>query len=158
VEAGDCRIKGDLEISVTATARKILADCETAHELLETESDAVRFRLLWVSGVALLCSVGHKLQKVDSRRDPQAKEAIEEAWKRWKSDREAHAIFWEFIEEERNNILKEYEFGFLSGPIEILVVPGNELFTLDEELFCPIASGRFAGQDARNVLAEGIEW
>lgn len=143
---------------MTTTARKVLADCKAAHELLETENNAVRFRLLWVSGVALLRSVGHTLQKVDSKRDPWTKEAIEEAWKRWKTDREAHAIFWMFIRDERNNILKEYKFGFLSGPIDVLVAPGNESFTLDEELFCPISDGRFAGGDCRDVLAEGITW
>jgi hypothetical protein len=139
-------------------ARKVLADCKAAHELLETESDAARFRLIWVAGVALLRTVGHVLEKVDSRRDPKTAVAARAAWKRWKADKEANAIFWEFIEEERNNILKEYEFGFLSGPIGVLVTPGHDLFALDGNLFCPLAEGRFAGEDCRDVLAEGIEW
>ena len=64
---------------MTATARKVLADCKKAHDLLEAESDTARFRLLWVSGVALLRSVGHVLQKVDSRHDLRVKGAIDEA-------------------------------------------------------------------------------
>jgi hypothetical protein len=44
---------------MTATARKVLADCKTAPDLLEAESDTARFRVLWVSGVALLRSVGY---------------------------------------------------------------------------------------------------
>jgi len=27
-----------------------------------------------------------------------------------------HWIFWEFVERERNNILKEFEMGFVDGP------------------------------------------
>lgn len=143
---------------MTITARKVLADCKTAHELLEIESDAVRFRLLWISGVALLRSVGHVLRKVDSNGDPKVARAINIAWKRWSEDKGANAIFWDFIEEERNNILKEYEFGFLSGPIEVLVTPNNALFTLDENLFCPISEGHFGGKDCRDVMAEAIAW
>lgn len=143
---------------MTATARKVLADCKTAHNLLEAESDTARFRVLWVSGVALLRSVGHVLQKVDSKRDPQIAGAVVAAWERWKVDREANAVFWEFIEEERNNILKEYEFGFLSGPVNVLVTPSDEIFTLDDSLLCPVADGRFAGEDCRDILAEGIAW
>src|SRR4051794_28573542 len=120
---------------MTATARKVLADCETAHDLLEAESDTARFRVLWVSGVALLRSVGHVLQKVDSKRDPRIAGAVAAAWERWKVDREANAVFWEFIEEERNYILKEYEFGFLSGPVNVLVTLSDEMFTLDDNLF-----------------------
>ena len=37
-----------------------------------------------------------------------------------KQNRDEHRIFWEFIEEERNNILKKYTFGFVSGDIPIL--------------------------------------
>lgn len=139
-------------------ARKVLADCKTAHGLLEAESDAARFRVVWVSGVALLRSVGHVLRKVDSRQDPRTAVAVGAAWERWKADKETNAIFWEFIEEERNNILKEYEFGFLSGPLDVLITPSDERFVLDGNLFCPIADGRFTGEDCRDILAEGIEW
>lgn len=143
---------------MTATARKVLADCKKAHDLLEVESDTARFRLLWVSGVALARSVGHVLRKVDSRRDPRTRRSIDEAWERWKSDRKTHALFWEFIREERNNILKEYEFGFLSGPMDVLVTPNDEVFVLDDNLFCPISGGRFAGEDCRDILADAIAW
>lgn len=143
---------------MTATARRVLADCKTAHDLLEMESDVARFRVLWVSGVALLRSVGHVLRKVDSEHDAQAEQAVDAAWRRWNDDKETNAIFWEFIDEERNNILKEYEFGFLSGPVEVVVTPSATLFTLEDNLFCPISGGRFEGEDCRDVLSEAIAW
>ena len=148
----------EVSARMVTVARKVLADCKAAHELLEMECDAARFRLMWVAGVALLRTVGHVLEKVDSRRDPKTAVAARAAWERWKADKEANAIFWEFIEEERNNILKEYEFGFLSGPIGVLVTPGHDLLSLDGNLFCPLAEGRFSGEDCRDVLAEGIKW
>lgn len=98
------------------------------------------------------------MQKVDSKRDPQTAEAVDATWERWKANRETNAVFWEFIEEERNSILKQYEFGFLPGPVEVAVTPSDELFTLDDNLFCPISEGRFKGEDCRDVLAQGIAW
>lgn len=142
---------------MTIAARKALANCKTAYDL-EAGSEAARFRVSWVLGVALLRSVGHVLRKIDSERDPCIAEAVGTAWERCKANKEMNAVFWEFIEEEPNNILKEYEFGFLSGHIDILVTPGGTLFALDNNLFCPVANGRFAGEDCRDVLAEATAW
>lgn len=143
---------------MTSTARKVLADCKTAYDLLEEETDVARFRVLWAAGVALLRSVGHVLHKVDSVRDQQAAEAVDVAWRRWGANRETNAVFWEFIEEERNNVLKEYEVGFLSGPVEILVTPEDAPFTLGDNLFCPLSGGRFEGEDCRVIFAEAVAW
>jgi len=32
-------------------------------------------------------------------------------WKQWKADRAQSSIFWDFIEKERNSLLKVYTFG-----------------------------------------------
>lgn len=39
-------------------------------------------------------------------------------WARWQENRDANWIFWEFIENERNNVVKEFEFGFQTEPYE----------------------------------------
>jgi hypothetical protein len=143
---------------MSLTARTVLSDCKNAHVLLEDELDKIRFRLFWVAGVALLRAVGHVLQKVDGERSPAIKLQIQRAYSEWKSEKEANAIFWEFIEDERNNILKEYAIGFLSGPVEVLAQPNGEIVLLDENLFCPIAEGRYAGEDGRDVMADAIAW
>jgi hypothetical protein len=140
------------------TARAVLSDCTRAHALLEDQSDKIRFRLFWVAGVALLRAVGHVLQKVDSERSPVIKIQVQRAYSEWKLDREANAIFWEFIEDERNNILKEYEIGFLAGPIDVLAQPSEQMCSIDENLFCPISEGRYAGEDGRDVMADAIAW
>ena len=69
------------------------------------------WRINWVAGVALLRTIGHVLVKVDSKTSPAHAVAIGELWRKFKSDREDAAIFWNFIEQERNNILKTYSFG-----------------------------------------------
>ena len=74
----------------------------------------------------------------------------------WKAEKQGNAIFWDFIEEERNQVLKQYEVGFFAGPVD--VVAGGELHTLDDHLFCPITDGTFAGGDCRDVLEQAIEW
>ena len=113
-------------------------------------------REIWVAGVALARAVGHVLQKVDCEHDGTTKYAVASAYAAWKADKQANAIFWDFIEQERNQVLKEYELGFLAEPID--VVAGAELHTLDEHLFCPIADGVFAGEDCRDILEQAITW
>jgi hypothetical protein len=137
-------------------AWEVLLDCKRAYELLEEETRADTFRVLWVAGVALSRAVGHVLQKVDGASDDATGEAVERAYASWKSNRQANAIFWGFIEEERNQVLKQYELGFLTGPVDL--VAGDQRFTLDEQVFCPLASGPFAGEDCRDVLQLAIEW
>jgi hypothetical protein len=139
-------------------ARRVLLDCRVAYELLELESDDARFRVLWVGAVALLRSVGHVLQKVDARQGQAYEEAINRAWQRWKTDREGNAIFWNFIEQERNNVLKQYDIGLLEEPIDLVEQPGKVHHRLGDNLFRPIAEGRFAGEDGRDLVEQAISW
>jgi hypothetical protein len=136
-------------------ARSVLADCKHALELLQEESDPASFRVLWVAGIALARAVGHVLQKVDGR-DEGVKAAVASAYASWKADRSGNAIFWGFIEEERNQVLKQYEIGFFAGPVD--VVAGGQVQSLDGHLFCPITDGPFAGEDCRDILERAISW
>jgi hypothetical protein len=137
-------------------ARRVLADCKHAHELLQDESQPDSFRVIWVAGIALARAVGHVLQKVDAKADNAVRAAVASAYSAWKADRAGNQIFWHFIEEERNQVLKQYEVGFFAGPVD--VVAGGELHTLDDHFFCPITDGPFAGEDCRDVLEQAIEW
>ena len=67
--------------------------------------------MFWVAGVATLRIIGHVLAKVDGSSSAVHKVEINRLWDEWKADRADHTIFWDFIEEERNSILKTYEFG-----------------------------------------------
>ena len=145
---------------MTATARRVLSDLRVAQELLQTERSSDQFRVLWVASVALCRAVGHALQKVDSASSPQLKSAILATYKSWKSSPDLHPVFFEFNEDERNSVLKEYEFGFLSGAgvLSGLVLQDGLLVTLPDNFFCPMSDGLFAGVDCRDVLDLAINW
>jgi hypothetical protein len=56
--------------TMTLVARKVLADCETAHQLLKKEEmESATWRVHWVGCLALLRAVGHILHHVDGEAD-----------------------------------------------------------------------------------------
>ena len=80
-----------------------------------------------------------------------------------------NAVFWEFIEEERNNILKEYRFSVIdSAEVGLVVTRGEEgaghlvahetPFVLGENLYRPLVDGFGMGEDARDVYDEALKW
>lgn len=140
-------------------ARRVLSDCRLAHQMLEDERDVDRWRVVWVGAVALLRAVGHVLDKVDGS-DPKMRAASRAAFARWRSAGNDQ-IFSEFIDAERNTILKEYGFRTdlqAEVPVEVASVAGTELFSLDQNLFRPMVDGYAAGEDARDVYLEAIKW
>jgi len=96
----------------------------------------------------MLRTVGQVLDKVDSKTDPKLARIIASHWSELKANRDANWIFWEFIDRERDNILKEFELGAAPEPLmlitnddleagvapdltEIIRSQGLELFTAD---------------------------
>lgn len=69
------------------------------------------WRLNWFSGVTILRTVGYVLHKVDSKQSSMHKKLIKDTWDEWNKYKDDHWIFWDFIEKERNNIIKEFSFG-----------------------------------------------
>lgn len=65
----------------------------------------------WYAGVALLRTVGHVLHKVDGCRSEKSRKTIEKFWREWSDNKGQNWILWEFIEKERNAILKTFSFG-----------------------------------------------
>jgi hypothetical protein len=89
---------------------------------------------------------------------------------RWKHD-PGHEIFREFIEHERNNLLKEYRSDVhpsdtVPVAIQMPIIPVNggetkfigEVFHLDENIYRPLLEGRWEGIDSRDVLGEALNW
>ena len=137
-------------------ARAVLTDAKLALDMLEDERDPDKFRVLWVASMSLLRAVGHVLHKVDAESNSRLSDAVASAFSSWKNNRHAHAIFWDFIEEERNNVLKQYELGFFGDPVDLNV--DGQIYTLGENLFCPMVDGPFAGEDCRDVFQAAIAW
>ena len=143
-------------------ARYVLDDCRFVLDLLDEERERQRFRILWVAACALLRSVGHVLKKVDVEESDDVARAIDRAWKRWKDNRDANNIFWDFIEEERNVVLKEYQCRYGEGETGILFADpktGKDLTEiLPEDLYKPMMYGSFAGNDCRELIRDAIDW
>ena len=155
---------------MTVAARKVLTDCEVALEMLENEEDLGRWRVYWAGALALLRAVGHVLYKVDGD-DPTLLHLIDAAYNRWKTNREANAIFWEFIEKERNNILKEYRFNIHPiGDVDVVLMTAiqhpetgdtaqiAQVVPICENIYRPITDGFREGDDARDVYREALDW
>jgi hypothetical protein len=155
---------------MTTVARQVLADCVIALEMLEAEQDLARWRVHWAGALALLRAVGHVLHKVDGA-DLKVRRQIDIAYDRWKSQRTENAIFWEFIEQERNNILKEYRFNLhpldhvdvavmvtakQSETGKIVKIP--ETIPIGENIYRPVVDGYSEGDDARDVYQEALDW
>lgn len=141
---------------MTEKARFVLSDAEFAWNKSEVTEDATELRVLWFATLGLLRAVGHVLDKVDGPSDAAVGIAVKEAWRRWHDDRLKYRLFHDFIDAERNILVKEYEQRYeeSSGPI----LAGGYVFALDELLFVPLTHGPFAGEDVRDVAREAIEW
>jgi hypothetical protein len=152
---------------MTATARLVLLDCEAALEDLRAGPTGLVWRTRWAAAVALLRSVGHVLQKVDVKSSTAMGRAVREAFATLKATKPEPAIFWGFIEEERNSILKEYRTAarqnvtLRPGTTGINLRTGEEfevapsLPTLYEHV---MSDGPFAGRDPRDLVREAIDW
>jgi len=91
---------------MTTAARLVLGDCERILADIKEDMPSELWRPRWAGLVALLRAVGHVLDKVDGARSPEAKRAIQAAWKDLSDSKPEPRIFWEFVEAERNNVLK----------------------------------------------------
>lgn len=146
--------------NMTVQARKVLDDCKYALEELRKDGiQGPEWRIKWVAIIALLRTVGYVLEKVDTKASQKMHSAINAEWEALKKTEPEPKIYWSFICEERNNILKQYKFGAGQG-VTIQVRPLNEV----DDSPCPsiysypMISGPFAQSDQREIIAEAIKW
>jgi len=114
--------------------------------------------------MALLRAVGHVLKKADGAQSPAARGIIDNAWKELKMSNPA--IFWNFVEQERNNILKSYEFG---PALKITIRPSTahlnmstaDIYSSSSEpttFHAFMRSGSFEGEDPLSLCREAIKF
>ena len=137
--------------------KSALQDVELCLEWLDEESDEFRFRMALIAAVTLIRAVGHVLSKVDGSQHPELGEIITRRFHEWKRDRIRARVFWEFIEAERNSILKEYNLRFDFAPI-VTTAEADHAWRIGSNLYCPVAEGAYAGEDVRDVLREAVAW
>ncbi len=153
---------------MTIAARRVLYDLQYAihnhNEKLQSEA----FRVSWFSIVALLRSVGHVLDKVDSHQSIEMKSAISKIWKKIQETKPEPTIFWGFINSERNRFLKEYQHS-IDRTVDLYHMDGHYLCTedvgntqgyaaLNTPVYSRISSGVFEGQNEIEVAWEAWHW
>jgi hypothetical protein len=170
---------------MTTRARKVLEDCKIAYrELLETlegkrgtqgrkefvqriskglDSEELQSerRIRWVTVLVLLSSVEDALEK-DKREFTGKCEIVDEAI----SDLENEIIYSDFIKEQRNNIVHQYEFAV--GEVKIstaeFTIPflsrdGEEFtFRMPTGISYPITHGTYSGRDQTEIVSEAISF
>jgi hypothetical protein len=155
-----------LTTPMTSHAREVFEDCKIAASELRDGVAGQEWRIRWVTTVALLRAVGHVLRNVDAHTDALLESIVTEEWNKLSATKPEPAIFWQFIEDERNNILKEYR---LSAGLDITVRPGTGHLNLNtgEQWGEPglptlydyrMKSGPYTGIDQREVLRQALSW
>lgn len=120
------------------------------------------WRVQWGGMCALLKTSVH-LMRIDAKRcfSASIREALAEAWKALGRDKSAFPLFWDFINRERNNILKEYAFSAYEGMLQedgTIDVPKSLLTSLSEDRQLFIRGGQYDGRLALDVASEATEW
>jgi hypothetical protein len=96
----------------------------------DIDDEHPEWRVYWFSGFVTLRAIGHVLHKVDAETNQRHRLVISQFWNKLKSDIDGNWIFFDFIEKERNNILKEFSFGATLPPAEdgsLLAYDGTHL-------------------------------
>jgi hypothetical protein len=114
----------------------------------------------------LLRAVGHVLESVDSELSAAYSTVIARRWNALRATQPEPLVFWRFICDERNNLVKEYRFAAGQG---VTVRPGLAQVDLKtgEQPASPglppvysylMIDGPFKGDDQRDVLRRAIQW
>jgi hypothetical protein len=145
---------------VTTRAREVLADCERLLAALPADIPTSLWRPRWAGLVTLLRTVGHVLDKVDGNRSAAGRNAVDAACACVNQTKPKPRILWEFIEAERNNVVKLYE---LSVAVNTIVRPGTAGFTQSTEGGTPsfdafVHMGPFKGRDPLQLCREAVEF
>ncbi|MHC1752793.1 hypothetical protein [Humidesulfovibrio sp.] len=136
-------------------ARVVFDDFQLVCRMLKEESGKQEYRILWVAALTLCRAVGHVLNKVDGKASSEAKKVIADMFAGWKEG-DGNKIFREFIEKERNLVLKQYETGYDDGPLDIYTC--ENVYDIVDIRGCAMAKGEYFGSQSSVVLQQAIVW
>lgn len=133
-------------------ARKVLEDLEFCNNQLRDDLQEQEWRVRWVAICALSRAVGHILHQDGLRL---GKKSITDAF--FKEIRKEE-IFSEFIDKDRNLILKEYEFRVKREPLCLgfLTESGDEIVT--EQDFSILEGTYFEDHSPKEAIEKVCEW
>jgi len=153
---------------MTAKARQVLEDAEAALQTMHDCEYGPEWRWRWAAVVSLLRAVGHVLDKVDAGSNSALRQVVDERWAALTETRPEPAIFWQFVEDERNSVLKEYRFrgqhasGHAVTSIWTYLPDGTKVEQSAEELtdihLHVFDTGPYRGRNQLEVAAEAVLW
>lgn len=124
-------------------SRRVLADCVLSLEKFISQPVSDEFRLTLVTCFALLRAVGHVAHNEAEEIGISSKTSL--IWSQVKND----DLFVHFINEFRNNVLKEYRSSV--NWASITSQDGHRMEYL-------ISEGFYNGHDVRDLMKESIKW
>ncbi|BCG83091.1 hypothetical protein MesoLj113b_66330 [Mesorhizobium sp. 113-3-3] len=123
------------------------------------------WKVIWIGTCALL-RTAIDLFQVDAKSclSPELRHEIAVEWKAIKDNKDDHSIFWEFLRQERDNIIHEYQWRayetwikpdgtFRDGGLSLLALAGD-----DAKLVLLMRGGPFVGRNSLDLLQEGADW
>ncbi|WP_446619671.1 hypothetical protein [Vibrio alfacsensis] len=99
-------------------SKQALKDAWLSYNMMTAAKGSDELRIHWISTICLLRAIGHVLDKVDAELSLIHKEEISNWWKAIKRDKPS--IFWDFINESRNLVVKEYDVNFITYECELI--------------------------------------
>ena len=174
------RPKGNPKMTAATThlasaAREVLARAEYMLTELRDDPQGIEWEAKLSASLALLRSVGHVLDKADGQREQCLRQPINSWWRKIKAGKANRnpQIFWGFIDEERNLILKYGELR--TGESTMVAIVGVQMTALvggqspapspspqqspsATHSYRMIGGSSFAGRDPRDLIEEAIKW
>lgn len=130
---------------------RALSDGRTGIRLLEEKLEKSSIDLFRIDGESCLAS--------------RIREEIQAEWHAIRTEKEKHAIFWEFLRKERDSVIHQYEWrayetwikpdGTFRGPKLSLLIMEDDDGARPTIL---MKEGVFKGRDSLELLREGAHW
>ncbi|WP_131725585.1 hypothetical protein ACTTAF_01680 [Rhodobacter capsulatus] len=123
------------------------------------------WKIHWVAACALLRAAIEMFRVDQEMCVPLLAKSVKEEWNEIGRQREAHRIYWQFLRDERNNILHEYKWSAYEVYLDKAgkaVFPRPSLLSLVVTDECRgqlmVRHGGFAGQPAFEVIKAAEKW
>lgn len=155
-----------LPIKYYLSSYRACSDCQYAIQKLKNKPINISdWKIEWAGICSILKASIHLMRKKDAKSCMPAllKKELISVWERLGANKEQYPLFWNFIDKERNNILKEYEFsayqvllssdGTIKTNYSLLSILSEE-----EKMTLQIHRGYYAGRFALDVAEEAANW
>jgi hypothetical protein len=103
------------------------------------------------------------LEKIGGTASPEATAAIKRTWEAVRATKPEPRIFWDFVEQERNNVLKAYRRAAtqnvtIDAGTMTVSSPGVQIVRPEITFEHLMTEGYFQGQDPLDLVEKAIEW